>query len=177
MTEQEIVDNRIKMLNLKQKLEHHFRLFSSTPEITNNNFYLFLSDLKVKYKNDINSIEFIERITNNLHNLSSSNEYKVNFMRNICINNLNNEMLIRDLLEHIDMTTNYNFEDYKQHFINHNPTNITNDNEIKKMFEYNKEYFNSYTFKYTNDIEDINSKLDSIQKTTDEINSKISKNI
>ena len=99
------------MLNLKQKLEYHFRLFSYTPEITNNNFYLFLSDLKVKYNNNINSIEFIERITNNLHNLSSSNEYKVNdFMRNICINNLNNEMLIRDLLNYVDMTRNYEFE-------------------------------------------------------------------
>jgi len=112
MTEQEILDNRIKMLNLKQKLEHHFRLFSSTPEITNNNFYLFLSDLKVKYKNDINSIGFIERITNNLHNLYSPSEYKVNdFMRNICINNLNSEMLIRDLLNYVDMTRNYDFEE------------------------------------------------------------------
>lgn len=176
MAEQEIVD-RIKMLNLKQKLEHNFRLFSSTPEITNNNFYLFLSDLKVKYNNNINSLEFIERIKNNLHNLYSPSEYKVNnFMRNICINNLNNEMLIRDLLNYVDMTTNYNFEDYKQDLIKNIP-NITNDNDIKKIFEYNKEYFSSYTFKYTNDIDDINSKLDSIQKTTDEINSKISKNI
>lgn len=111
MTEQEIFDNRFKILNLKQKLQYHFRIFSSGPDITNNIFYLFLTDLKVKY-NDNNSIEFIERITNNLHNLSSSNKYKVDdFMRNICINNLNNEMLIRDLLNYVDMTRNYELEE------------------------------------------------------------------
>ena len=70
-----------------------------------------MTDLKVKY-NDVNSIEFIERITNNLHKLSSSNKYKVNdFMRNICINNLNNEMLIRDLLNYVDMTRIYELEE------------------------------------------------------------------
>lgn len=164
------------------KLHRHFKNYLYSND-NSNNLIDFLQNFirnKIQTQN-LNSMDS-QYFNTLLQRLDEFKRFKDidRMMMNLCIINLKNEMIINELLNFLDMTTintNFNFENYKQHFINHNPTNITNDNEIKKMFDYNKEYFNSYTFKYTNDIENINNKLDTIQNTTDKINYKISKNI
>ena len=93
----ELQNKKIELLNLKQKLEYHLEKFVSLSHIPNSIFFYFLEELKKKYDTDHVSIEFINRINNNLYLVTD----KVNeFMINISICNLNNKDLIQDLLDH-----------------------------------------------------------------------------
>ena len=91
-------------------MDHHFRLFlSNGANITY--FENFVKNkLKTKY---YEQYLFIDKLLQELQLFERNHDInKVNFfMMNICINNLNNEMLIRDLLNYVDMTRNYELEE------------------------------------------------------------------
>ena len=107
MTEQE---NNLYFL--RGKLEHHFKNFlSSGSNLTH--FENFIKNVLEKQYSDDGDRAFISRLLQELQQFEFNNyENKIVMsMRNICINNLNNEMLIRDLLNYVDMTRNYEFEE------------------------------------------------------------------
>ncbi len=169
MTEQE---NNLDILH--SKLYRHFKNYLYSNDNSNKLIDFLQNFIKNKIQTqNLNSIDsqYFNNLLQRLDEFTHSKDIN-RMMINLCIINLKNEKIINELLNFFDMTSinpNINFETYKQHFINHNNPITINDNDIKKMFEYNKEYFNAYVNTYSNDIETINSKLDTIQKTIDKI--------
>jgi hypothetical protein len=93
--------NNTQLIILKQKFNTLIKIFLlSTKDYSI--FYNYLNDLKTKFPNE----NLINKINNNLYEvLRTYNENSIDtFIRNICINNENNENLINDLINFFNPT-------------------------------------------------------------------------
>lgn len=167
MTEQE---NNIYLLH--GKLEYYFKNYL----LSNPNTFHLENFVKNTLQNQFHEDrEFIDRLLQNLQLFVFNHDTnKVDkFMMNLCINNLKNETLIKELLNFVNMQRNDNdeFFKYKQKINNKCSSMQFNDKQISELYESSKEFF----VEYMGNIETTNSKLDSIQNTINELLYKIKK--
>ena len=94
----------LKLSALKQRFEHHIRLFASTPSINGTIFHLFLEKLKVEFNNDLD-IKLVYDISSNIQNLNNNKDHhKVEyFISNLSITNVKTELLMTLILKQIDV--------------------------------------------------------------------------
>ena len=90
----------------KGKLEHHLKKYLYDNISNTKYFENFINELKLKYSDNI---DFLDRFLQRLQELCFNKNIDI-FIRNLCIYNLNNENLIKELLNFVDMSRNYEFE-------------------------------------------------------------------
>lgn len=92
----------------KGKLENHLKKYLYDNISNTIYFENFINELKLKY---IDNIDFLDRFLQILQELCFNKNVDIDiFIRNLCIYNLNNENLIKELLNFVDMSRNYEFE-------------------------------------------------------------------
>lgn len=101
----------LKLSALKQRFEHHMRLFASTPSITETIFCIFLKHLQDNYSGDpdIKLVNDISQHSQNLNNNKDPNKVEY-FIRNLSITNVKTELLMTLILKQIDVDRIYELE-------------------------------------------------------------------